>query len=747
MYAYFSTTAVALALMASTSSLTAAENNYTRDLEAELVDVTIERIQVIGKNANRKDVIGSATRLGASELEVFKYQDINQVLRLVPGVNIQEEDGYGLRPNIGLRGTGVERSAKITLLEDGVLIAPAPYAAPSAYYFPTIGRIEAVEVRKGSAAVKFGPRSVGGAVNLVSRSIPQEEYAGFADARIGSDGLRTLHGSVGGRGENVAGLVEFFDSNNDGFKRLPNGGDTGFDVEDYLAKIRLFTSDDAAIQHALEIKVSQTDGDSNETYLGLTDADFENDPYQRYAASSLDNIDTLHKQLQATHEVQFQNGIQVVTTAYRNSFERDWFKFQGLANTITEGCGSDDFVLENPVACSLELSWLKGEADSSVGAIVLRHNAREYVARGVQSLIAIPFTANGISHELEFSLRYHEDFEDRLQFNENYSTVAGGLEFASQGSPGSAGNRIVSASAWAFFVEDTIKFGDWSLVPGVRFETIDLNRSDWAGDDLNRTGAENVRETTHINTFVPGLGLSYKVNPNLTLTGGVFKGFNPPGAGNPAAEEEKSLNVEFGAIYDNSGGYFEAVGFYSEYSNILGTCTAAVGCGDGQIGDQFNGGAARIFGLELVAGYTADLSAKWQLPLYLTYTYTDAEFKTDFSDSFWGDVVAGDKFPYLSSHQVTLSAGIQNDTFSTVLQTNYVSQSRVEAGSGVIPQSGSIDGRMIFDIAVHYALSETVSVFASVDNLFDKAYSVARRPIGLRPGKPRTWVSGVKFTF
>jgi len=747
MYAYLPHAATALALVALVSNSSLAENTATASGSIKLVDVTIERIQVIGKNADRKDVIGSATRLGAEELEVFKYQDINQVLRLVPGVNIQEEDGYGLRPNIGLRGTGVERSAKITLLEDGVLIAPAPYAAPSAYYFPTVGRIEAIEVRKGSAAVKFGPRSVGGAVNLVSRSIPQEGISGFADARVGSDGLRTLHGSIGGRGENVAGLVEIFDSNNDGFKTLPGGGDTGFDVEDYLAKFRVFTSEDAAVQQALEIKVSQTDGDSNETYLGLTDGDFAADPYQRYAASALDNIDTLHKQIQATHEIEFQNGIQVVTTAYRNSFERDWFKYQGLTNTVTDGCGSNDSVLENPVACSLELSWLKGEADSTDGAIVLRHNAREYVSRGVQSLVAVPFESGNISHDLEFSLRYHEDYEDRLQFNENYSVVAGELVFASEGSLGSAGNRIVSASAWAFFVQDTISFGNWTLVPGVRFETIDLDRSDWGRDDPNRTGAVNVRETTHINTFVPGLGLSYKVNANLTLTGGVFKGFNPPGAGNPSAEEEKSLNVEFGAIYDNHGGYFEAVAFYSDYSNILGTCTAAVGCGDGQIGDQFNGGAARIFGLELVAGYTADLNADWQMPLYLTYTYTDAQFSTDFEDSFWGEVSEGDSFPYLSAHQFSLNAGIQNDSFSAVVQTNYVSQSRVEAGTGVVPQNEAIDGRIIFDVALHYELTDSVSIFASVDNLFDKTYSVARRPIGLRPGKPRTWVSGVKFSF
>ena len=242
------TAAAITALMVGATGVQAADNAKAEIAGLALVDISVERIQVIGKAIDRKDVVGAATRLSLEDLEVFKYQDINRALRLIPGVNIQEEDGYGLRPNIGMRGTGVERSAKITLMEDGVLIAPAPYASPSAYYFPTTGRMEAIEVRKGSAAVKFGPRSVGGALNLVSRSIPEDEFGGFVDVRLGADGLRTLHTVVGGTGKNIAGMVEVFDSNNDGFKALESGADTGFDVEDYLAKIRVFTDEDASVQ-------------------------------------------------------------------------------------------------------------------------------------------------------------------------------------------------------------------------------------------------------------------------------------------------------------------------------------------------------------------------------------------------------------------------------------------------------------------------------------------------------------------
>ena len=197
-------------------------------------------------------------------------------------------------------------------MEDGVLAAPAPYAAPSAYYFPTAGRMQAVEVRKGSSQIKYGPYTTGGALNLVSTQIPTE-FSGRVNVLAGSEQERVLHAHAGDSGENFGLLAETYQIRTDGFKNLTgfNNADAGFDYDtgfnkaNYLAKLRVNTDDDARVYQALTLKVGQTEETSNETYLGLTEADFDDRPYARYAGSREDVMNTEHQQIQARHFLRY----------------------------------------------------------------------------------------------------------------------------------------------------------------------------------------------------------------------------------------------------------------------------------------------------------------------------------------------------------------------------------------------------------------------------------------------------------
>lgn len=714
----------------------------------------IQRIVVVGKRQDISTIPGAATVLDAETLELFNYDDVLRALRLVPGINLQEEDGYGLRPNIGLRGTPVERSEKITLMEDGVLIAPAPYAAPAAYYFPSVGRMSAVEVRKGSSAVKFGPRTGGGAINLISTPVP-DSLGGKVNTRLGTDGLYQLHAYAGGplatlgNGSTISVLLETYQSGADGFKQLDGGGETGFEVEDYVGKLRWKSGPDAAMPQVFEIKAAYYDQQSDETYLGLTDEDFAATPYRRYAASQNDRMDADHKQLQAVYSIEPASNIDVTVLAYYNAFSRDWFKLDDLNLGDGRGRISPSVLFGDPTnpLNAAGLAILRGEADSADGALQLRHNARTYYSWGVQAIAGVAFETGPLAHDLEISVRYHEDEEDRLQFRENFAMRSGTLVRTSVDPLGSQGNREAKGEAWAFYVQDEIEAGPFRIVPGLRVEQVRLTRLDYATSDPARiNGPTNVR-AEELTTFSPGLGVIYDINAEWHVLLGAFRGTSPPAPGDGAAREERSDNVEFGVRYDGDRIRSEVIGFFTGYDNLLGTCSNASGCGAGEIGDQFNGGKVDVYGLEASAEASIPLTGGLELPLRAAYTFTDAEFKSSFSDAFWGTVTQGDKLPYIPRHQLTAAAGLAGETWSATLLANYVSAVRAEPSRGSIPANERIGSRVVFDIAGDVELNDAVQLFAKVENLFDKAYAVARRPYGLRPGKPITATVGLGVTF
>ena len=258
-------------------------------------DVDMEVIEIIGSKEDATKIAGSASVITEEELETYEYTDIHKILSNVPGVNFRPEEGYGLRPNISIRGTYADRSGKITLMEDGVLIAPGPYSASSAYYFPTAGRIAGVEVLKGPAAISQGPYTICGAINLLSTPIA-EETGGLINQEFGEDGFSRTHLHYSMVGKNAAMLIESHTWETDGFDSIKGSdADTGFDKDDLVIKLRLNTDADAAIYQELNIKYQDSDEDSDQTYVGLADADFRKNAHQRYGLSAYDNMDNSHE--------------------------------------------------------------------------------------------------------------------------------------------------------------------------------------------------------------------------------------------------------------------------------------------------------------------------------------------------------------------------------------------------------------------------------------------------------------------
>lgn len=706
--------------------------------------VRLDSVNVFGTAQDVSKAAGSAHYLDEETLEKFRFRDIHRVLRQVPGVYIVEEDGYGLRPNIGIRGSGTDRNSRITVMEDGVLIAPAPYAAPAAYYFPTMARMHAVEIRKGSASVQAGPRTTGGAINLVSTPIPAEASA-EVDLSMGSDGAFQAHGWAGAMGERLGVLVEGVRQQSDGFKRIDGGGDTGYALNDVVAKLRWVSAPDAARFQQLDFKYGRNTQDSDETYLGLTDADFGLDPNRRYAASRLDNIRTEQQMYELRHLIELSDRLDLTTVAYRTEFARNWFKLNDVLNPGTGAYIGISSILDDPATYATQYAWLTG-ANSPDNALRLRNNNRAYYAQGLQSVLGIRVEGDGVGHEIELGLRLHRDQEDRYQDDDRFRMQDGQLVLTRDGAPGTQDNRVGDAEALSLYVQDTITFGKWILTPGVRYERIDLASTRYS----TATGLRDVvlsKVETEVSEVIPGFGATYLLDDSLTLFASVHRGFNPPGPAS-GSESEKSVNGEFGLRYGREALAAELVGFVNDYSNLVGTCTGSTG-GNCNIGDQFDAGQARVSGLEASVSHDFGQGGTIAIPVSLAYTWTRAEFRESFSSSFeeWGDVESGDRLPYLPEHLLNVQAGLAGERWRVGLAANYIDEMRSVAGSGAIPAGEGTDSVLLWDVTGAVRIHDQVELYARVENLTDETYVVARRPAGARPGLPRSAFMGVRLSF
>lgn len=718
------------------------------DLGLGEADFQLDETVVAAPKPKLDETPGSAQTVKQEQLEAMKYDDPHRVLSTVPGVYVRGEDGLGLRPNIGIRGASSDRSKKITLMEDGVLLGPAPYSAPAAYYFPLITRMNEMQIVKGPASIRFGPHTVGGAVNLVTTPFPRREPAGLADVALGQYGYGKFLARYAAPVRGLGYVLEGVHLRSDGFKEIDGGGNTGFRRNEWMMKTAWASNPARDTRHQVELKLGYSDEVSNETYLGLTDADFAANPYRRYLASKQDRMQWWRSQVAVTHRALLGESVDVTTTAYRNDFKRRWRKFNDLAGGIA-GTGPNVFdVLGSPGTVTNRPfhDVLTGAADSvgtDAAAIVLGTNRREFVSEGVQSALHVRAATGAVAHQIEVGGRLHYDRIYRRHTAEAFDTVGGTL--VPRGLPvgvdAVTADATGNATALSFHALDEIAYRKLLVVPGVRTELV------WTGFRDRLTGADAHEFRPAI---LPGAGVFYTLTDELGLLAGVHRGFSPVTPGQPAGTKpEYSVAYEAGARHAGTRSRAEVVGFLNDYQNLTSECTFSTGCTDPNLGRQFNGGKVLVYGVEVSGGYRIPVTRGIDVPLDASYTLTVSEFRTSFlsSDPSWGAVEAGDRLPYVPIHQGSLHAGAISEYGGLDVVASYVGEMRDVAGQGSIPAGERIEPYVVLDLAGHVVPFRGAKVYLKVDNVFDDEYAISRRPFGLRPGKPR-WASiGFAYTF
>jgi len=683
---------------------------------------------------------GARAELTKEALERDEYDDLHKVLRGIAGVYLRDEDGYGLRPNIGMRGAAADRSAKITIMEDGVLIAPAPYTAPAAYYVPLVTRLARIEVTKGPGAIMYGPATVGGAVDLISEPIPGER-AGYVDLAGGSDLYGKLHARAAERRETWAVMAEYVHLRSDGFKDLDNGGPTGFDKNDIQLTTRFMSKPSAARYHQLDLRLGYGNETSHETYTGLTDEDFAATPQRRYLGSQLDEMNWNHWRMRATHRVDIGLHARVQTVAYRHRFKRAWGKVDGFV-------GQRDFyeLLANPDSGTNQAYYqiLTGQLDSAAPEeqLILGTNDRKFTSQGAQTTLSIEHDTGPVRHHIDAGARIHFDRADRRRYEDGYDMVGGTLVRSARARAIVLDTRAETI-ALALFAQDKLHVGKLDVSGGTRLELIDYRFADYL------TGMQHAGDYA---VLIPGIGAEYHITDEASALAGVHRGFVPvaPSAGS-GVRPESSINYEAGGRWRDTHISADLIGFLSDYSNLKGSCTLAAGCTEAMEGTEFNGGAVLTYGLE------AQVATEWPiaqrgrmtLPVSAAYTLTRSSFRHAFDSEFagWGRVMEGDELPYLPEHVLSVTAGVKTSRWQADATTRYQAESRDIAGQGQIDESVRLAPLFTIDLSAHARLHDWAELYGTCSNLLDEQVVIARRPYGARPNAPRMFAFGYKARF
>ena len=727
------------------SGIYSQEQQVKKDSVYQLQEIVVSSQQILGSKFKARNRTGSAYYISPEEIRRLGYTDINRMLKAVPGVNMYEEDGFGLRPNISLRGTKAERSERISIMEDGVLAAPAPYSAPAAYYFPNVARMEAIEVLKGSSQVQYGPFTTGGAINLVSTPIPNS-FSGKANISYGSENTFKSHTSVGSSWKHFGYMVEYLRYQSDGFKKYEDHAAKGFKRNDIIAKIRVKTDHVKGVNHALELKFGYADENSDETYVGLSADDFKKTPFLRYAGSQMDKLKTDHRQWVATYLLTFSNKLKITTNAYYNYFHRNWYKLNDVRAGITsKEKRSIADVLVDPETNIRYFDILTGKTDREEEALLVRANNRTYRSRGIQTRAEYRFNLNEFFFDLEFGLRYHADEEDRFQWDDSYSMKNKKMVLFMEGIHGTNANRVTSANALAGYLLAKLRYDAWTVTAGLRYEDVDLLKKDYTKEDLARSGKVRIETPNHARVLIPGVGLHYQLMPAASVFFGIHKGFAPPSA-ELYQKPESSVNMELGTRVAIGNFRAELIGFYNNYSNMLGSDLAASG-GAGTL-EQFNVGEARVKGAEFLVQYQPlPKNCNVRLPLQVSYTYTDTEIRNSFESHSWGNVVRGDEIPYIFKHALNMQLGIECKWFYANIGARYNSDMRTSPGQGTIAEREKVPANLIFDASLNVFVNKYLTVRLNAINLTNRVYLTSRHPAGLRAGHPFGIYAGANVQF
>jgi len=675
-------------------------------------------LEVVARDsADLQTVTGAVGVIDRPQIERTDVMSANELLRFIPGAHVQDEDNIGLNLNIGLRGLNPRRSSRVLLLEDGAPFHLGPYGDPSMHYGPAIETVDRIEVIKGSGQILYGPQTVGGVLNYVTRPT-RETFGGTLMLSAGTRDFLNGALNIGTRAGNVRLGVDYAHRETDGVRAFQKHA---LDNLAARALVPIGTNQELLLK-ATFFRERSAIGES-----GLTREEFEEDPFGNLFRNDRFNVDRYAGQ--AVHAVRFSPKATLRTNAYFAYTDRaSWRQSGESEERLGEDGYEEDFNCQ-PGATSYSQCGNQGRP-------------RQYTFGGLEPRLELDWNAGSVASRLDVGARIHLEDVVRRQFVGNTPT-------SREDDATLTRDNNISTNAFAAYVRNQFSFGRLAVTPGIRMELISQSNE-------NRfPGAEALDEDSYTE-FLPGIGAAYQLGNSTSIFGGVHRGFAPPRPADIFSAEpglplvfvdpEVSWTWELGVRTRPVAGLNVAATFFNlDFSNEIIENPASEG-------QRFiNGGATLHQGIELSAGFNSALLNGSSTDVYATVSYTNL-FTAEFTDADQRPEVVGNRIPYAPEHLFSGEIGFEHRIgLGARLGVQYVSsqfgdeENEVEVSDD--GQDGVLPAYTVLSATASYRVPQSPVTFRlSVKNLTDAVY-ITDRSEGILVGMPRTVMAELVWDF
>ncbi|SDD99326.1 TonB-dependent receptor family protein [Riemerella columbipharyngis] len=642
-------------------------------------------ITATGAKEKIKNYAGSVSTVSQKTFKELGIQSVGDAMRLIPGANFVDEDGRGIKPSIGLRGLDPGRSSALLTLIDGKIPLGESYSSMSEYTMVPAASVERIEIIRGASPVLYGGGSIGGVMNIITKS---GAYDPYKRVYLSYGNYNSLNfGAEAGGGTNTFNYYVGYNRRQSDGSRKSN---SKFSTDDFTVSLA------ARPDNKNEFKFYfSTFWENSKTPGGLNAKQYAEDPRQSLAVHDHDNFLAKRFMSNMTYTRHLDENNTLSAVLYGGYFQRDW--------------------------------WIGSDRS------VLGQNKNTGILRNIPSFGTYVDYKNtnqlwDSKNNFLFGLRYHTDiFRNRMVQGQDKDARSGIFQ------NGNDGNTNVYE---AYVYDQFYLRPDFIINPGLRYTYVKYGTN-------NLTSG--TRTKAHSDSFIYSLGFVYQGVKNTEFYATLSKGYQPPSSGlatDPRVlaagkfiKAETSDNYEIGVRTRPTDWLgFDLTGYLLYFNNKI---VRVNGIPD-NAGKSFHRGIEFVMNVKPTDYFSFYVNGSLQKA-----TFSNGDFKGNrlpYAPDFM--ITPGAKFKTaLGNGLLTINI---YDSYTAKQYADNDNSTPISADGN----HGKIPGYNILSGTINYDLNN-INFNFNMQNILDREYFTKRYSYwgGIMPSSDRTFSFGVGYKF